>query len=89
MLTIRSADPENLTLEPVSTSRQYVPRLKAVSRQNFYCPATVSVSTPGVHSPAASVLASVSTNLPLSFYCLEAPTTEKPFFLPQRITLIK
>ena len=49
------------------------------SRQNFHCLGLVSVSR-----PAASLLASVSTNLPRSCYCLEAPITEKPFFLPQR-----
>ena len=42
----------------------------------------------GIFTFTAFILASVSTNLPWSCYCLEASIIEKPFFLPQCITLI-
>jgi len=46
--------------------------------------AVVSTSTPDVLA-----LASVSTNLPRSCYCLEAPIPEKLIWLPQLIAFIK
>ena len=71
-----------LGMEAVMWCLEALPRLEAASRRIFT--ASASVSTPDVLA-----LASVSTNLPRSCYCLEAPIPEKPILLLQLIAFIK
>jgi len=69
-----------------------IPSMSTCDVRQLPVPSSTDVVLRGTASPRGRIVtasASVSTNLPRSCYCLEAPIPEKPILLLQLIAFIK